>query len=168
MKLQKDENRSKDTDRDAKTTIINHIVFNAPVGHYYAHVETIQQHAEEAETDDKKDMSLLPSTEQMCQVVEQTMDNGLWWASTAWAVVFRVYQMKGYQGSIRQFVREVDSWKWNRTMAFPCTYDGIQKPLVSGKLSGSIEKWREEGAMRQMQVLGQALSDLLNNSEYSK
>ena len=38
------------------------------------------------------------------------MEEGYWWASTAWAVAYRIYQMEGFTGSIRQFVREVQEW----------------------------------------------------------
>ena len=129
------------------------------------HVETIQsqniynykrQNASEEPT------SAVPPSEAMARAVERTMAQGYWWASTAWAVVYRIYQMEGFTGSIRQFVREVKEWPWQKALAFPCTYDSIQKPIVSGKLSGSIDKWKEDGAPEQMQRLAQRLLDLLN------
>ena len=100
--------------------------------------------------------------EVMATALEKTMEEGYWWASTAWAVVYRVYQMEGFTGSIRQFVREVKEWPWQKALAFPCTYDSIQKPIVSGKLSGSIDKWKEDGAPEQMERLARRLFDLLN------
>ena len=100
--------------------------------------------------------------EVMATALEKTMEEGYWWASTAWAVVYRVYQMEGFTGSIRQFVREVKEWPWQKALAFPCTYDSIQKPIVSGKLSGSIDKWKEDGAPEQMERLARRLLDLLN------
>jgi hypothetical protein len=98
----------------------------------------------------------------MARAVERTMAQGFWWASTAWAVVYRVYQMKGYLGGIRQFVREVEEWPWQKKPIFPCNYDSVQKPIVGGKLMRTIDKWKDDGAMEQMQKLGQALFDLLN------
>ena len=103
-----------------------------------------------------------PPPEMMVKAVEQTMEKGYWWASTAWAVVYRLYQMKGYTGSIKQFVREVEDWPWKKGPIYPCTYDGVQKPIVSGRLTRTIDKWKEDGAMEQMQKLGLALLDLLN------
>ena len=103
-----------------------------------------------------------PPSEAMARAVEKTMAQGYWWASTAWAVVYRVYQMKGYTGGIRQFVREVEEWPLQKKPLFPCTYDGIQKPIVSGKLMRTVDKWKDDGAMEQMQKLGKALFNLLN------
>ena len=126
------------------------------------HVETqinIGAHPNEGS---EEPTSVTPPPEAMARAVERTMAQGYWWASTAWAVVYRVYQMKGYSSGIRQFVREVKEWPWQKALAFPCTYDSIQKPIVSGKLSGSIDKWKEDGAPEQMQRLGQRLLDLLN------
>ena len=127
------------------------------------HVETqinIGAHPNEGSEKETKDN--IPPPEAMTRAVERTMAQGYWWASTAWAVVYRVYQMKGYTGGIRQFVREVEEWPWQKKPIFPCNYDSVQKPIVGGKLMRTIDKWKDDGAMEQMQKLGQALFDLLN------
>ena len=127
------------------------------------HVETqinIGAHPNEGSEKETKDN--IPPPEAMARAVERTMAQGYWWASTAWAVVYRLYQMKGYTGGIRQFVREVEEWPWQKKPIFPCNYDSVQKPIVGGKLMRTIDKWKDDGAMEQMQKLGQALFDLLN------
>ena len=129
------------------------------------HVETIQSqniYTYRRQDVSEEPTSVIPPPAAMARAVERTMAQGYWWASTAWAVVYRIYQMEGFTGSIRQFVREVKEWPWQKALAFPCTYDSIQKPIVSGKLSGSIDKWKEDGAPEQMQRLAQRLLDLLN------
>ena len=129
------------------------------------HVETIQSqniYTYKRQNASEEPTSVIPPPEAMARAVERTMAQGYWWASTAWAVVYRIYQMEGFTGSIRQFVREVKEWPWQKALAFPCTYDSIQKPIVSRKLSGSIDKWKEDGAPEQMQRLAQRLLDLLN------
>ena len=129
------------------------------------HVDTIQSqniYTYKQQNASEKLTSETPSPEAMSRVVERTMAQGYWWASTAWAVVYRVYQMKGYLGGIRQFVREVEEWPWQKKPIFPCNYDSVQKPIVGGKLMRTIDKWKDDGAMEQMQKLGQALFDLLN------
>lgn len=55
--------------------------------------------------------------EVMAKALERTMEEGYWWANTAWAVAYRIYQMEGFTGSIRQFVREVQEWPWQKTLA---------------------------------------------------
>ena len=104
---------------------------------------------------------VLVAPEAMVRAVEQTMTQGYWWANTSWAIVYRVYQMKGYKGSISQFEREIKTWPWKKELVFPCTYDGIQKPLSSGKLTRTIDKWEEDGASKQMINLGEALLNYL-------
>ena len=102
-----------------------------------------------------EDMTPLPET--MARAVEKTMAQGYWWASTAWAVVYRVYQMKGYTGGIRQFVREVEEWPWQRKPEYECTYDAVCKPIRSGKLTGMPDGWVMNGASSQYANLGQEL-----------
>ena len=129
------------------------------------HVETIQSqniYTYKRQSASEETTSVIPPPEVMARAVERTMAQGYWWASTAWAVVYRVYQMKGYLGGIRQFVREVEEWPWQKKPIFPCNYDSVQKPIVGGKLMRTIDKWKDDGAMEQMQKLGQALFDLLN------
>ena len=129
------------------------------------HVDTIQSqniYTYKRQNTSEETTSVIPPPEVMARAVERTMAQGFWWASTAWAVVYRVYQMKGYSGGIRQFVREVEEWPWQKKPIFLCNYDSVQKPIVGGKLMRTIDKWKDDGAMEQMQKLGQALFDLLN------
>lgn len=155
-----------DSQRTKAPLVINFNSFNAPVGQHNDHVDTVNfsmdkdggisfQHV-------RRTGKSVIQPEVMAKALERTMEEGYWWASTAWAVAYRIYQMEGFTGSIRQFVREVQEWPWQKALAFPCTYDSIQKPIVSGKLSGSIDRWKEDGATEQMQRLAQRLIDLLN------
>ena len=99
----------------------------------------------------------VPMIQAMASAVEQTVAQGYWWASTAWAVVYRVYQMKGYTGSISQFVREVEEWPWQKKPAYECNYDAVCKPIRSGRLAGTPDGWVRNGASSQYAVLGQEL-----------
>ena len=145
---------------------INFNSFNGPVGQHNDHADTVNFSMEKDGTISfqhiRRTGKSIIQPEVMAKALERTMEEGYWWASTAWAVAYRIYQMEGFTGSIRQFVREVQEWPWKKTLAFPCTYDSIQKPIVSGKLSGSIDRWKEDGATEQMQRLAQRLLDLLN------
>ena len=103
----------------------------------------------------KMEDSDLPTREAMIQAVEATEKEGLWWSSRSWAVVFRVYQMKGYKGSISEFVREVKAWCLKTD--HECNYDAVQKPVASGVLSGTPERWKANGAQGQTVKLAEAL-----------
>lgn len=142
-------------------TIIN---FNAPVGQF---IENYYSHNEKNAFDNQPSMEV-PLMEQLHQAVEKTMQEGYWWANTGWAVVYRIYQMKGYNNSIRQFVREVGTWNWNIDLKHPCSYDCIQKPISTGKLIGRIEKWKENGVKEYAVVLGNMLINLLEHPELSE
>ncbi len=98
-----------------------------------------------------------PPSEAMARAVEKTMAQGYWWASTAWAVVYRVYQMKGYTGGIRQFVREVKEWPFSGRLNYECNYDAVCKPIRSGRLAGTPDNWIKNGATAQYAILGTAL-----------
>ena len=108
-----------------------------------------------------EDMTPLPET--MARAVEKTMAQGYWWASTAWAVVYRVYQMRGYGGGFSQFVKEVATWPRTRQWEMECNFDAVQKPVSSGRLSGMPETWRANGAQEQATKLAFALMEELRS-----
>ena len=111
------------------------------------------------QANEPKEESGLPAIDQMKKAVQTTIDQGYWWASRAWAVVYRVWQMKGYNGSISEFVREVSEWKLKSD--YECNYDAVQKPIASGVLSGLPERWKAQGAQGQAVKLAEALLDEL-------
>ena len=124
------------------------------------HVETIQSqniYTYKRQSASEEPTSVTPPPEAMARAVERTMAQGYWWASTAWAVVYRVYQMKGYTGSISQFVREVEEWPWQKKPAYECNYDAVCKPIRSGRLAGTPDGWIKNGATAQYAILGTAL-----------
>ena len=122
------------------------------------HVETqINIGAHPNEGSEKEMTSVTPPPEAMARAVERTMAQGYWWASTAWAVVYRVYQMKGYTGGISQFVREVEEWPFSGRLNYECNYDAVCKPIRSGRLAGTPDGWIKNGATAQYAILGTAL-----------
>lgn len=141
--------------------VINFNSFNAPIGQHNDHVDTVNftmdkdggfsfQHVREIAKE-----TMPPDV--LMKAVEQTVSKGLWWASTAWAVVYRVYQIEGYSGSIKQFVREVADWPFEHSPEYECSYDAVCKPIRSGKLTGLPSTWVQNGAMAQYAILGEAL-----------
>ena len=47
-----------------------------------------------------------PAPEAVVRAIEKTAHKGLWFASTSWAVVYRVCQIKGYKKGFSQFGEE--------------------------------------------------------------
>ena len=132
--------------------------FYAPINHYYEYIEN--NYAGNAPQGEEEPFPQLPTTGQMKQAVEATVTQGYWWASRAWAVVYRVWQMKGYMKSYADFAREVG--EWGLKTGFECTYDAIQKPIAQGMFSGLPDKWTSQGAPGQAVKLAEALLDELN------
>ena len=98
----------------------------------------------------------------MSEAVVETVKQGLWWSSRSWAVVYRVYQMKGYMNGFTQFVREVESWKVKT--GFDCNYDAIQKPVSSGIYAGTPDRWEANGAQKQAVKLAKSLLEILDKN----
>jgi hypothetical protein len=98
----------------------------------------------------------------MAWAVEKTIREGHWWGNVSWSVVYRIYQMKGYQGSVSQFVRDVSTWPFAMHVSFDCNDDAVGKPIRSGKILRSLDKWAEDGASPQFVILGKALMQALS------
>ena len=99
--------------------------------------------------------------EAMVWAVEKTVNDGHWWGNISWSVVYRIYQMKGYQGSVSQFVRDVSQWPFTMPIRYDCNDDAVSKPIRTGKMSRSLDKWAEDGASSQFIILGKELMKAL-------
>ena len=99
--------------------------------------------------------------EAMVWAVEKTIKDGHWWGNVSWSVVYRIYQMKGYQGTVSQFVRDVSQWPFTMHIRYDCNDDAVGKPIRTGKISRSLDKWAEDGASSQFIILGEALMKAL-------
>nr|MCR5821025.1 hypothetical protein [Bacteroidaceae bacterium] len=94
----------KDEEKSAKGTITNN--FYGPVGQFINHVETNHIHtANDCVSDKEADsdccphvqpVPLMATSEMMQRAVVESVKMGLWWSNRSWAVVYRVWQMKGY------------------------------------------------------------------------
>lgn len=119
-----------------------------------------EKHASMQTTDEPNG---LPTREQMIQAVKATVKQGMWWSSRSWAVVYRVYQMKGYVRNYTNFVNEVKAWKVET--GFECTYDAVQKPIAYGLYVGFPEKWENNGASKQAVKFALSLLKELEKAE---
>jgi hypothetical protein len=139
------------------------IVYVAPGAQHVETIQTQNVYTYKRPSASGETTSVTPPPEAMARAVERTMAQGYWWASTAWAVVYRVYQMKGYGGGFSQFVKEVATWPRTRQWEMECNFDAVQKPVSSGRLSGMPETWRANGAQEQATKLAFALMEELQS-----
>lgn len=146
-----------------KSRFVTNVNINAPIHNYYAHIEKMYTGSQP-----KSDSNVKPTEESICRAVERAMAEGLWYASTAWAVAFRIYQLKGYNGSVSQFVRDVKNWPFKRIPENWCTDDSISKPLRTGKLSGYPNTWKANGVQEQTALLGLYIMDDLEGKHEEK
>ena len=108
-----------------------------------------------------KENDTMPTAEQMASAVETTLKAGLWWGNTAWSVVFRVMQMKGYKGSITQFIGIAENLALGKDFPYKCNMDAVSKPLRNGKISRDLERWQEDGAPKKYIILASSLKEEL-------
>ena len=101
----------------------------------------------------------LPSADQMSEAISFTVKQGMWWSNRSWAVVCRVYQMKGFFGSISDFVNEAAGWPVK--IRYKCNYDAVQKAMAKGTMIGDPVQWERRGAPKQAVILAQALLSFL-------
>lgn len=110
---------------------------------------------------ERESKSEIPPPEAMVWAVEKTMSDGHWWGNISWSVVYRIYQMMGYQGTVSQFVRDVSQWPFTMPIRYDCNDDAVSKPIRTGKMSRSLDKWAEDGASSQFIILGKELMKAL-------
>ena len=160
-----------ENEKSKHSGIVNN--FYGPVGQYIEHVEHnhfgmsadggFQFDGDNSEVAQRKLFPDLPTAAEMQMAVAETVRQGLWWSNRSWAVVYRVYQMKGYMQGISTFVREVAAWKMHKT--YECNYDAVQKPIAHGLLIGQPEKWLENGAPKQAAARAFAMLEILEKKQ---
>ena len=126
--------------------------------HEAAGNEETQEKVPQQYSNQQMTQAIVELSEKMKQAVLITCQQGLWWSSRSWAVVYRVWQLKGYKKGMSDFVREVEGW--NLDVEFECLYDAIQKPVSKGIYAGTPDGWIDNGAPHQALKLARAL--LLN------
>ena len=113
-----------------------------------------ESHAEETQ---------LPEAAVMAKAVEATVAEGLWATNTCWSVVYMVYRMRGYNGGVSDFVREVDTWPFKRPIGFSCNRDSVGKPIREGRMSMHLERWLGNGVQRTFCRLAEALIESIDH-----
>lgn len=136
------------------------VTYNAPVYNNEVRQNATTTAGKAQQTGQGTEQCGVPSPMEMQAAVEETIRQGLWWSNRSWSVAYRVYQMKGYQQSISQFVRDVA--EWNVAKGFECNYDAVQKPIAQGLLIGDPKKWVDNGAQKQAPALAEAMLNLLD------
>ncbi len=108
----------------------------------------------------KAEEDLLAKHERMLSIIKKSYEAGLWWASTAWCVVYRLYcKATNYSGNFTAFEREVKGWNLGIEKEFECKADNFTKPLRKNPLLGSADDWERQGVDARMVALGRYIED---------
>jgi len=99
--------------------------------------------------------------EMMNKVVIDSQRNGYWKSARAWAVVLAIYQIWGYQGSVREFVDEVSTWPDIDKSSHKCNRDAASKLSQRYLLDKSVERWERNGVPKPYCLLGLRLEHAL-------
>lgn len=108
---------------------------------------------------EKNNAPSIPSSDVMVKAIEKTVSDGLWATSTCWSVVYVVYRILGYEGSVSDFVRDVESWKFTRPLKYKCNRDSVGKPLRDKRMSFNLNRWLGDGVQKSFYLLAVALLD---------
>lgn len=72
-------------------------------------------------------------------------------------MVYVVYRILGYEGTVTDFVRDVASWKFTRKIKFHCNRDSVGKPLRDKRMSFHLDHWVADGVQKPFYQLAVAL-----------
>lgn len=148
--------------------------FFSPVGQIIEHVDTINFTMEKDGTFHFENIGQvngvpqkpLPrekkaTREMMSRAAKLTLDGGYWKAMRSWSVVYVVYDIWGYKGSVTDFVTEVQGWPDDVTSRMPCNRDAVEKLKNKYHFSKDIKEWRQDGVPEQYCILGEQLNEEL-------
>ncbi len=99
--------------------------------------------------------------EMMSRAALITLRQGYWKAQRSWSVVFVVYGIWGYKGTVSEFVEEVAGWPDGVASSMLCNRDAVEKPKNAYNFTKDITQWRSNGVPEQYCILGEHLDEEL-------
>lgn len=95
--------------------------------------------------------------EMMSRAAKTTQEAGYWKAQRSWSVVFVVYGIWGYKGSVTEFLDEVPEWPDGVDKNMVCNRDAVEKLRNRYNFTKHIEEWRDNGVPKPYCILGEQL-----------
>ena len=99
--------------------------------------------------------------EMMSRAAKTTQEAGYWKSQRSWSVVYVVYGIWGYQGSVSDFLDEVPGWPDDVDKSTTCNRDAVEKLKNKYNFTKHIEEWRDNGVPEQYCILGEQLESEL-------
>ena len=132
------------------------VTYNTPVIDYsgVAHVSSPKV----AQTQKER----VATKEMMSRAARITLDGGYWKSQRSWSVVFLVYCIWGYKGSVNDFLAEVMNWPDGVVDRMICNRDAVVKLKNMYSFTNSIPEWRKRGVPEPYCILGEQLDKELD------
>jgi hypothetical protein len=111
----------------------------------------------DVEKEQGKKVDRIATKEMMSRAAKITLDGGYWKSQRSWSVVFVVYCIWGYKGTVNDFLAEVADWPDNVADRMVCNRDAIVKLKNMYRFTKSIPEWRKNGVPEQYCILGEQL-----------
>lgn len=127
----------------------------------------INNHMGEEEDEKNIREEVVPTIDVIMKISKATMDLGFWKCDRSWGVVFQIWQIWGYKGTVSDFVNEINNRIEAKNLAYACTLNAVYKMVSKGRISRNLEKWRADGVLEPYCILGELVNSELEK-EYGK
>ena len=110
---------------------------------------------------------VVPTIDDIMKISKATMDLGFWKCDRSWGVVFQIWQIWGYKGTVSDFVTDINNRKEAKNLAYACTLNAVYKMVSKGRISRNLKQWRADGVLEPYCILGDLVNSELEK-EYGK
>ena len=108
-------------------------------------------------TDPPKIKEKKATKEMMSRAALLTLEGGYWKSQRSWSVIYEVYCIWGYKGSINDFLTEVNGWPDGVAQRMTCNRDAVEKLRNKYIFSKDISEWRANGIPEPYCILAEHL-----------
>ena len=95
--------------------------------------------------------------EMMSRAALITLEGGYWKSQRSWSVIYEVYCIWGYKGSVNDFLVEANKWPDGVADKMTCNRDAVEKLRNKYIFSKDINDWRANGIPEPYCILGEHL-----------
>lgn len=106
--------------------------------------------------------------EMMSRAAKLTLDGGYWKSQRSWTVIYEIYCIWGYRGSINDFLVEANNWPDGVAGRMTCNRDAVEKLRNKYNFSKEVKEWRSKGIPEPYCILGEHLETELQRMAESE
>ena len=106
--------------------------------------------------------------EMMSRAALLTLEGGYWKSQRSWSVIYEVYYIWGYKGSVNDFLMEANDWPDGVADRMTCNRDAVEKLRNKYVFSKNVNEWRANGIPEPYCILGEHLETELQKMAESE